>query len=77
MELMNKIAIGMMVRMMILKQDVKDFLDNQDGISAVVATIIILLITVILVGIFWDRLKTWVSGMMNQIFGSSFDEGGL
>ena len=42
-----------------------------------VATIIILLIVVLLIGVFWDRLQEWLSGIMDQIFGSSFTADGL
>ena len=55
----------------------KDFLASQDGVSNVVATIIILLIVVLLIGVFWDRLQEWLSGIMDQIFGSSFTAYGL
>ena len=55
----------------------KVFLASQDGVSNVVATIIILLIVVLLIGVFWDRLQEWLSGIMDQIFGSSFTADGL
>lgn len=51
-----------------MKENVKEFFTSEKGISNVVATIILLLIVVILIGIFWDRLQTWLSGLMGQIF---------
>ena len=59
------------------RDEAKDFLASQDGVSNVVATIIILLIVVLLIGVFWDRLQEWLSGIMDQIFGSSFTADGL
>lgn len=59
------------------KNRVTNFLASQEGVSNVVATIIVLLIVVLLIAVFWDRLKEWVSGIMDQIFGTSFDDSGL
>lgn len=59
------------------KDRVEEFLSSQDGISNVVATIIVLLITVLLIAAFWDQLQTWIQGIMDQIFGTGFDDGGL
>ena len=55
----------------------KEFLQEQDGVSNVVATIIILLIVVLLIGAFWDRLKEWIGAIMDQIFGTSYNASGL
>lgn len=55
-----------------VKEDIKNFYTGEEGVSNVVATIIILLIVVLLIGIFWGRLQTWLEGLMDQIFGSSF-----
>ena len=52
-------------------------MDSQDGVSNVVATIIILLIVVLLIGVFWDRLKTFVGDMMDKIFNTEFTDSGL
>ena len=62
MELMNKIAIGMMVRMMILKNDLREFIDEQDGVGNVVATIIILLIAVLLIAVIFDVVSNHKTG---------------
>ena len=59
------------------KDKVKEFLQEQDGVSNVVATIIILLIVVLLIGAFWDRLKEWINAIMDQIFGTSYNASGL
>ena len=77
MNLLDSLYIRMQLCMLRAKASVKNFFTSEDGVSNVVATIIILLIVVLLIGVFWNRLKEWVSALMDQIFGSSFDESGL
>ena len=55
------------------KEHVKEFFKSEKGVSPLVATIIILLLVVLIAGVFWEQLKTWLDGMMDQIFGTSFD----
>ncbi len=50
----------------------KAFWASQDGVSNVVATIILLLIVVLLIGVFWDRLQGWMNDMMGQIFDTKY-----
>ena len=77
MKMLDKIGIGAMIRANMAKDKVKEFLQEQDGVSNVVATIIILLIVVLLIGAFWDRLKEWINAIMDQIFGTSYNASGL
>ena len=77
MKMLDKICIGAMSRANMAKDKVKEFLQEQDGVSNVVATIIILLIVVLLIGAFWDRLKEWINAIMDQIFGTSYNASGL
>jgi len=60
-----------------VRKGFREFWSAEKGVSNVVATIIILLIVVLLIGIFWDRLQEWLDDMMNTIFGSSFTADGL
>lgn len=77
MKMLDSLCIGAMVRMTAMKDKAKDFVKNQDGVSNVVATIIILLLVVMLIAVFWENLQEWISGMMDQIFGTTFDDSGL
>ena len=77
MKMFDKICIGTMIRANMAKYKGKSFLQDQDGVSTVVATIIILLIVVLLIGAFWDRLKEWINAIMDQIFGTSYNASGL
>ena len=77
MKMLDNICIGAMIRANMAKDKVKEFLQEQDGVSNVVATIIILLIVVLLIGAFWDRLKEWINAIMDQIFGTSYNASGL
>lgn len=77
MSLLDSMYISMRSRMMAARDRIKNFLDAQEGVSNVVATIIILLIVVLLIGVFWSRLKGWVSGLMDTIFDTEFNNEGL
>ena len=77
MQMLDSLCIGAMVRMTAMKDKAKDFVKSQDGVSNVVATIIILLLVVMLIAVFWENLQEWISGMMDQIFGTTFDDSGL
>lgn len=70
MNVLDKLYIGAHIRMMSARDKVKKFLASQDGVSNVVATIIVLLIVVLLIGVFWDKLQVWIKGIMDQIFGT-------
>ena len=74
MNMLDSLCISMQTRAWRAKEKIKDFLSAQDGVSNVVATIIILLVVVLLIGIFWGRLKTWVTGIMDKIFNTEFGE---
>ena len=50
------------------KDKIKEFFTSEAGVSNVVATILILLIVVVLVGVFWKQLSGWVGGLMKKIF---------
>lgn len=77
MKMLDSLCISAMVRMTAMKDKAKDFVKSQDGVSNVVATIIILLLVVMLIAVFWENLQEWISGMMDQIFGTTFDDSGL
>lgn len=68
MEILDSLYIRTMIWTTKTKDRVKDFFESQDGVSNVVATIIILLIVVLLIGAFWGQLKPWMDGMMQKIF---------
>jgi len=59
------------------KDSFVEFMTAERGVSNVVATIVILLIVILLIGIFWGRLKTFIEGIMDKIFSSEFDTTGM
>ena len=73
----DNIIIGAKVRMCKMGERIKGFFEEEHGVSNVVATVILVLIVVLIIAIFWDRLKTWIDGMMNTIFGTTIDDSGL
>ena len=69
--------ISAMTKMAKVKDDIREFMTSEKGVSNIVATIIILLIVVLLIGVFWEKLQEWLTGIMNDIFGESYDASGL
>ena len=72
MSMPERMYINIQIKWMKAKERMSEFLTSQSGVSNVVATIIILLIVVLLITVFWDRLKVWITDIMDQIFGHSF-----
>lgn len=77
MTMLDRAYIWSSIRLSRVKDNVKEFFSRQDGVSNVVAVIIVLLITVLLIAAFWSQLKTWIQGIMDQIFDSKFTPDGL
>ena len=38
----------------------EEFMSDERGVSGIVATVILVLLAVLLAGIFWDKISTWV-----------------
>ncbi len=73
MNALDKLVISAKLKAASAKDSMKEFLSSEKGVSNVVATIIILLITVLLIVIFWGRLKEWLGDIMDTIFDSTGD----
>ena len=68
MKMLDKICINAMLRANVAKDKLESFLEEQDGVSNVVATLLILVIVVTLVTTFWGRLQEWTNKLMDSIF---------
>lgn len=68
MKMLDKICINAMLRANVAKDKLEGFLEEQDGVSNVVATLLILVIVVTLVTTFWGRLQEWTNKLMDIIF---------
>ena len=68
MKMLDKICINAMLRANVAKDKMESFLEEQDGVSNVVATLLILVIVVTLVTTFWGRLQEWTNKLMDIIF---------
>lgn len=77
MGMLDRLVISAQNRMRRAQEEIKEFMTSERGVSNVVATIIILLIVVLIIGIFWDKLQTWLKGMMDTIFGTEITDAGL
>ena len=71
MKMLDKICISAMLRANAVKDKMESFLEEQDGVSNVVATLLILVIVVTLVTTFWGRLQEWTNKLMDTIFNTS------
>ena len=68
MKMLDKICINAMLRANVAKDKLESFLEEQDGVSNVGATLLILVIVVTLVTTFWGRLQEWTNKLMDIIF---------
>ena len=68
MKMLDKICINAMLRANVAKDKLESFLEEQDGVSNVVATLLILVIVVTLVTTSWVRLQEWTNKLMDIIF---------
>ncbi len=77
MNTLDKFYLGTKIKAIKMKEKasegLKHFFSEEKGVSNVVATIILLLIVVLLIGIFWDKLKEWVNDLMDQIMNTKFE----
>lgn len=44
-----------------LSDFIEEFTSDERGVSGIVATVILVLLAVLLAGIFWDKIKTFVT----------------
>ena len=77
MGMLDSLVISAQNKMRRAQEEIKEFMTSERGVSNVVATIIILLIVVLIIGIFWDKLQTWLKGMMDTIFATEITDAGL
>ena len=45
----------------------EEFMSDERGVSGIVATVILVLLAVLLAGIFWDNIQTFVGGLWTDI----------
>lgn len=76
MNTLDKMYLGMQIRAMKAAEGVKRFWKEERGVSNVVATVLLILVVVLIIAIFWDKLQTWLSGMMDNIFQKANEIGG-
>ena len=71
-DLMTRAWVYMDTQKYILKNRMqnfkKEFENDERGVGAMVATVIIMLIVVLLAAVFWDSIKAWFEDMMKRIF---------
>ena len=68
MKTLDKIYIGAMIRANVAKDKLKEFLEAQDGVSNVAASVVLVLVAVLLIQIFHEGLQDWIEKLMDKIF---------
>jgi len=74
-ELITRAYVAAEIRVNALKQNLRNFRNDERGVGAMVATIIIMLIMVLLAAVFWEKISEWFKTMMNNIFGDGSQNG--
>lgn len=77
MNMLDTMAVSARVRMWKLREGIGSFFKGEDGVSNVVATVILVLIVVLIIAVFWKQLSAWLKGMMDKIFDTEFTDEGL
>lgn len=54
-----------------LNKDIREFKDDERGISGIVVAILLILIAVALIAIFWENLSEWFDGIWGKITGKA------
>ncbi len=62
---MTRAYLAMRIKAECFMQDLKN---DERGVGPLVATILIMLIVVLMVAVFWEKISTWFSEMMDKIF---------
>lgn len=79
-DLMTRAWVYMDTQKYILKNRMqnfkKEFENDERGVGAMVATIIIMLIVVLLAAVFWDSINNWFDEIMGKIFGEGTKNAG-
>ncbi len=65
---LDRLCIGAKLRMY---QFCNNLRKDESGVAAIVATVLLILVVVLLVGIFWDNLKAWFDEIWIRITSGS------
>lgn len=68
MKTMDKWFIKAQTKMLKAEECVKEFFTSERGISNIAATVLLLSVVVLVVGLFWEQLEQWLKEMMEDIF---------
>lgn len=69
MNVLDNMAVGAQVYMWKCKEKIKDFFEEEHGVSNVVATVVLVLVVVLLIAAFWGSLKDFMGTVWSRITG--------
>ena len=67
--MVEKIRYGVLFGIVTAQDFIRDFKNDEKGVSGVVVTVLLLLLAIILIAIFWDGINALVTNLWNQIRG--------
>ena len=50
---------------------IEELKKDETGVSAIVATVLLILMVVLLAALFWDQISTWFNTTMDKIMGEA------
>lgn len=66
-KLLDSMYIGAKMR---FENFLEELRSDEAGVSSIVATVLLILIVILLVGIFWDKLQTYFSSLWDKVTGA-------
>lgn len=68
MNVLDKLYVKAQTKAVIMKDNLKKFMTEERGVSNFVATIFLMLVVVLIIGLFWDALESWFNEIKTKIF---------
>jgi len=60
---LDRMYVGARIR---IANFVDEFRRDETGVSAIVATVLLILMVVLLAAVFWETIRDWFTGVMEQ-----------
>ena len=76
MNFLNRLYIDMQTKRLAREEARKNeqsLVKDERGVSAIVATVLLILFVALLAVLFWNQIKEWFDAMMDKIFNQTMD----
>ena len=68
MNFLNSVVLGAKARIMKAKEQMKNLMAEEKGVSNIVATVLIIIVSIALVALMWTLLDEWIIGVFEELF---------